>query len=123
MGKKDHGRLVHEIRDALISGGFEPTQITPVESPEGKRALRSPGFKVEKHTDSKSVRLSHRTAQQSPSSEEMDWETRQAEGSALMRKLIRYNVPLERAGFVCIAVDSRDAFAPYSLWRRGVARE
>ncbi len=117
MGKRDHGRLVQEIRTALINSGFEPSRITQMESAEGTRAVRSPGFKVEKHTDSKSVRLSYRVPRQ-PSGAEMSWHTRQSVGSVLMRKLVRYNATLEQAGFTCIAINSRDPLAPYSLWRR-----
>ena len=117
MGKKDHGRLVHEIRDALIKHGFEPTRITQLETAEGLRSHRTPGFQVEKHSDGKSVRLSYRIANR-PSVEAMDWEARQALGCALIKKLARYNATLEHEGFTCIALNSRDPAAPYSLWRR-----
>ncbi len=117
MGKRDHGRLVHEIRDALIKHGFKPTSITQVETPEGLNSARAPGFKLEKHNDSKSVRLAYRTLD-SPSLKTMDWNTRQIEGSIQMKMLIRYNAILEKESFTCIAINSHDPLTPYSLWRR-----
>ena len=120
MGKRDHGRLVHEIRDALIKHNFKPTRITQLETTEGLRSYRTPGFKVEKHTDSKSARLSYRAAD-TPSMEAMDWNSRQALGCALMKKLVAYNAVLEQEGFTCITINSRDPTAPYSLWRRSAS--
>ncbi len=117
MGKRDHGRLVHEVRGALIKDGFEPTRVVSLDSPEGSRGARIPGFKVEKYNDGKSVRLSHRTPRQ-PSAEEMGWHARQSLGGALMRRLVGYHAVLEREGFVCVAINSREPLAPYSLWRR-----
>jgi hypothetical protein len=117
LGKKDHGRLVHEIREALIKHDFKPTAVTQLETAEGSRAVRSPGFKLEKHNDGKSVRLSHRLAVQ-PSNEALDWQSRQAMGGAQMKRLIRYNEALEQEGFICLAINSRDPLTPYSLWRR-----
>jgi hypothetical protein len=117
MGKRDHGRLVHEVRSALINGEFEPTRVVSLDSPEGMRGARIPGFKVEKYNDGKSVRLSYRTAQQ-PSVDEMGWHARQALGGALMRRLVGYHAVLEREGFACVGINSRDPLTPYSLWRR-----
>ena len=117
MGKRDHGRLVNEIRDALIKHGFEPTRITQLETPEGVRSYRTSGFKVEKHSDSKSARLSYRMAIVPPI-ETMDWGLRQALGVAQMKRLVGYNAALEQEGFTCIAINSRDPASPYSLWRR-----
>ena len=117
MGKRDHGRLVHEVRGALIKGGFKPSRIMLLDSPEGMRAPRIPGFKVEKHTDNKSVRLSYRTPRQ-PSAEDTGWHARQALGGALMRRLVGYHAVLEREGFACVGINSRDPLTPYSLWRR-----
>ncbi len=117
MGKKDHGRLVHEIRDALIRRGFQPTSVTQIETAEGIKAARVPGFKLEKHHDSKSVRLTHRTLD-SPSLKAMEWDARQTEGGIQMRMLVRYNATLEQEGFNCISINSHDPLTPYSLWQR-----
>jgi hypothetical protein len=62
MGKRAHGRLVREVREALYRTGFMPTRITRMDTPKGPRPVRSPGFKIEKHNDGKSVRLFHITA-------------------------------------------------------------
>jgi hypothetical protein len=117
MGKRDHGRLVHDLRNTLIRCDFKPVHTTQVESPEGLRVIRSPGFKVEKHNDGKSVRLIYQLAVR-PSKETMGWHSRQALGADLMRRLVHYNATLEQEGFTCIAINSRDPLAPYSLWRR-----
>jgi hypothetical protein len=117
MGKKDQGRLVHEIRDTLIKHDFKPVRITQIETPEGLRGIRTSGFKVEKHHDSKSVRLYYQMAL-TPPVETMDWPSRQALGAAQMKRLVRYNEILEREGFTCMSINSRDPSAPYSLWRR-----
>ncbi len=109
--------MVHEIRDALIRRGFKPTSIIQTETSEGLESTRVPGFKLEKHSDSKSVRLSHRTMD-SPSLKAMDWNTRQIEGGIQMKMLVRYNAILEQEGFNCIAINSHDPLTPYSLWRR-----
>ena len=117
MGKRDHGRLVHEVRDVLIRHGFKPNQLTQLETPEGRREVRTPGFKVEKHSDSKSVRLSYPMVVP-PSTDSMSWISKQAMGRERMKRLVSYNETLEREGFTCIAIDSRNPLAPYSLWRR-----
>lgn len=117
MGKRDHGRLVHEIRDALIKHGFKPYRSTQLDTPEGLRGARSPGFKLDKHHDGKSVRLFYRMAV-APSVEAMDRNSSQAQACALMKKLVRYNATLEQEGFTCLAINSHDPLASYSLWRR-----
>ena len=117
MGKRDHGRLVSEIRSALLRRGFEPSRVTRLETPEGARTVRSPGFKLERHSDSKSVRLSYRGAD-GPLPKATDLVSRQALGRARMKRLVGYNAPLEQEGFTCVGLDSRDPLAPYSLWRR-----
>ena len=117
MGKRDHGRLVHEVRDALLKHGFAPTRLTRLETPEGVRTVRSPGFKLDKHHDSKSVRLSYRLAVQ-PEVDGTDWLSRQALGAAQMKRLVSYHSVLEQEGFTCLELNSRNPLAPYSLWRR-----
>ena len=117
MGKKAQARLLHEIRTALLERGFHPTRTEKVEHlpdlpPQG---LRLPGFKLEKHSDSKSVRLSYRIdALELP----LDRIGRQLFGETQMRRLVRYNAALEEAGFVCLDINSRDPLSPYSVWQR-----
>jgi hypothetical protein len=118
MGKRDHGRLVHELRDALIARGFEPSRVTQLRDGAGVRSVRAPGFALQKHSDSKSVRLSHRAGRVTVPGPAADWADWQARGAAQMRLLVRYHGALEHAGFVCVGVDSRDPMNPYSLWRR-----
>jgi hypothetical protein len=120
MGKKEHGRLVHDLRDALIRRGFEPTCVTQLETPEGLLPCRTPGFNIEKHNDSKSVRLSYRMAKalSAEAISSIDWQSRQALGCVQMKHLVRYNAVLEQEGFIFVAVDSRNPLAPYSLWKR-----
>jgi len=87
-----------------------------METPNGLRPARSPGFKVEKHNDGKSVRLSHRMTNPAGAAT-IDLSSRQSLGSMQMKKLVAYHAPLEQEGYVCIAINSRDPLAIYSLWR------
>ena len=112
MGKKTHGRLVHEIRQLLLRRGFDPTRVTHLATQKG---VRSPGFKVEKHNDGKSVRLFHVLP-------EFMGEVRNRHVARPPRRvrrdrLFEYSVPLEQEGFTCIAVNNQGPLAPHSLWR------
>jgi hypothetical protein len=115
MGKRVHGRLVHEVREALYRAGFMPTRITQLDAPKGTRPVRSPGFKVEKHNDGKSVRLFHITSDDPW--EAMERHSKLSLGYVQMRSLVSYNTALEQEGFSRIAINNRDPLAPYSLWR------
>lgn len=116
MGKRVHGRLVHEIRDTLYRAGFMPTRITQLDTPKGQHPVRSPGFKVEKHNDGKSVRLFHITTA-GPAGATERHSTLSPE-CAQAGKLVSYSAALEQAGFFRIAVNNQDRLAPYSLWQR-----
>ncbi len=119
MGKRDHGRLVHEIRNALLDSGFQPTKLTQAEAAVNGPPLciRQPGFTLQKHHDSKSVRLSYRSTG-APSPVAGGLVERQAFGEVMMRRLVSHNAALEGAGFVCLEINSQDVTAPYSVWRR-----
>jgi hypothetical protein len=117
LGKKAHGRLVHEIRQSLLRHGFDPTRITQLETQKGVREVRSPGFKVEKHNDGKSVRLFH--VPPSFAREVGNRHVARPIGRVQMDRLVEYGVPLKQEGFTCIAVNSHGPSAPHSLWRRG----
>lgn len=110
MGKKAHGRLVHELRAALIRHGFKPTAVTMLATPEGARPVRTPGFSLQKHNDGQSVRLSYRLSREPTG---LDRAAVQAQGQVLMRHLVRYHAPLEQAGFVCIELCSRNPLLSY----------
>ena len=114
MGKRDHGRLVQEARDALYRAGFMPTRITQLDVPGGLRPVRSPGFKVEKHNDGRSVRLFHVTAAAGARGRRH----RMTLGHAQSSSLVSYNAALEREGFTRVGGDNQYGPAPYSLWRR-----
>ena len=116
MGKKDHGRLVGEIRQSLLRRGFDPTRITQLETQKGLREVRTPGFKVEKHNDGKSVRLFH--VMQTFVGEGRDRRFTLSGGHVQREKLVEYGAPLMQEGFTCIAVNIHGPLAPYSLWRR-----
>ncbi len=116
MGKKAHGRLVHEVREALYRAGFMPTRITQLDTPGGLRAARSPGFKVEKHNDGKSVRLLH--VMTGAAAKPSDRHSRLSLEREQMKRLIGYNAALEQEGFARVAIHGQDRSAPYSLWRR-----
>lgn len=116
MGKRAHGRLVHEVREALYKAGFMPTRITQLDTPRGLRATRFPGFKVEKHNDGQSVRLFHVTA--CASAELTDRHSRLLLGRSQVRRLEDYKTKLERQGFISVGSDGGDRLTPYSLWRR-----
>ena len=118
MGKRDHGRLVHELRDALIAHNFRPSGVTRLEGGADARSIRVPGFALQKHNDGRSVRLSHRTGHVGTPGPAADWAEWQARGAAQMRLLVRYHAALEQAGFVCVGVDSSNPMNPYSLWQR-----
>ncbi len=114
MGKRDHGRLVQEVRGALYSAGFMPTRITQLDAPGGLRPVRSPGFKVEKHNDGRSVRLFHVMAAAGARERRHGMTL----GYAQLSNLLSYNAALEREGFTRVGGDNQDDLAPYSLWRR-----
>ena len=118
MGKRDHGRLVHEIRNALLDSGFQPTKLTQPQAAVNAPPLciRQPGFTLQKHHDGKSARLSYRSTSAPPISGGLV--ERQAFGEVMMRRLISHNAALEGAGFVCLEINSQDVTAPYSVWRR-----
>jgi hypothetical protein len=116
MGKRAHGRLVHEVRAALYKAGFMPTRITQLDTPKGLRAARSPGFKVEKHNDGKSVRLFHVTA--GAPAELTVRHSKLLIGHPQARLLEDYKTKLEQQGFTSVGFDVRDRLASYSLWRR-----
>ncbi len=118
MGKKAHGRLVHEIREALYRAGFMPTRVTQLDTPKGLRAMHSPGFKVEKHNDGKSVRLLHVTTR--VAAEPSDRHSRLSLEREQVKRLIGYSAALKQEGFARVAPPIRDRPAPYSLWRRTV---
>jgi hypothetical protein len=123
MGKRIHGRLVHEVREALFRAGFMPTRITQLDTPKGPSATRSPGFKVEKHNDGKSVRLFHiMTGVQAGA---MGRHFKPFPESAQMKRLDAYDAALEQQGFARIAVVGGGRLAPYALWWRvgGSGRE
>ena len=115
MGKKAHGRLVHELRAALIRHGFKPTTSTALETPAGTLQVRTPGFSLQKHNDGKSVRLLPRLSREPAV---LDRAAAQALGQVLMRHLVRYHAALEQEGFVCIDIRSHDPLEPYALWQR-----
>jgi hypothetical protein len=112
MGKRVHGRTVHDVRELLYRTGFMPTRITHVDTSKGPRPVSSPGFKVEKHNDGKSVRLFH--IMQNVRVDGMARVTRHSQ----MKMLVTYGTKLEQEGFTRIAVISRDSLEPFSLWRR-----
>lgn len=114
MGKRAHGRLVHEVREALYKAGCMPTRITRLDTPKGLRASRSAGFKVEKHNDGKSVRLFHVTVGAPGGADRHS--SLLIERSQVSR-LEDYKPKLERQGFTSVGFDGRDRLAPYSLWR------
>jgi hypothetical protein len=87
-----------------------------LDDPNGSRSVRSPGFKVEKHNDGKSVRLFHVTAGDKVGV--ADRSTRLSLARSQMQKLLAYESALEREGFARVAVEGRDRLAPLSLWRR-----
>lgn len=118
MGKKAHGRLVHEIRQSLLRHGFDPTRITQMETQKGMREVCSPGFKVEKHNDGMSVRLFY--VLPSPMREMGNRHVTRPKGRVQKDWLVEYGAPLEHEGFICIAFNSQGPLAPYSLWRRDV---
>jgi hypothetical protein len=122
MGKKVHGRLVHEVREALLRAGFMPIRITQLDAPEVPRAVRSPGFKVEKHNDGKSVRLFHIMAGARAGT--ADQHSRLSFESAQMKRLVAYDATLEQQGFTRIAVVGEGRLTPCSLWQRvdGIGR-
>lgn len=121
MGKRDQGRLVHEIREALLERGLQPTKITQSEatapSEHESTSIRQPGFTIQKHHDGKSARLSYRSTAAPPDASE-GRAARQTFGELMMRRLISHNAALEGAGFACLEINSRTPLAPYSLWRR-----
>lgn len=114
MGKRAHGRLVHEVRDTLYRAGFMPTRITRLDTPKGPRPVRSPGFKVEKHNDGKSVRLFHITTAGPAEATGSHLECAQTRGRT------SYDKALEQEGFTRVAVNNRDCLTPYSLWQRAM---
>ena len=116
MGKRAHGRLVHEVRAALSRAGFIPSRVTQLDTPNGLRATRAPGFKVEKHNDGKSVRLFHILA--GPPAWAVDRHSRLSFESAQMKRLVAYEATLEQQGFTRIAVVGEGRLTPCSLWRR-----
>jgi hypothetical protein len=116
MGKRVHGRLVHEVREALLRAGFMPIRITQLDAPEFPRAVRSPGFKVEKHNDGKSVRLFHITAGAREVATKRD--SGLSFESAQMKRLVAYGAALEQQGFTRITVIGGGRLTPCSLWRR-----
>ncbi len=116
MGKRVHGRTVHEVRETLFRAGFMPARITQLETPGGRSPVHSPGFKVEKHNDGKSVRLFHVMAP--ARAEARSRVTMPSQEGAHMQKLIAYGATLEQQGFTRIAVNCRGRSGSYSLWRR-----
>lgn len=119
MGKRDQGRLVHEIRDALLAHGFLPTSVTEIkDADDNLRGIRHPGFTVQKHNDGRSVRVGYR-ATTPPPVKGYGWVELQAYGEVQMRRLVGFNSVLEEAGFICIQIESRNPVSPYSIWRRG----
>jgi hypothetical protein len=119
MGKRDQGRLVHEIRDALLAHGFQPTKVTQADPRLNVEltGIRQPGFTVQKHHDGLSARLAYRFA--SNSSRTMSGLVEvQALAEVYMRKLVAFNRPLEESGFICLEINSRHPLSPYSVWRR-----
>ncbi len=121
MGKRDQGRLVHEIREALLERGLQPTKITQsavaAVGEHQPTTILQPGFTIQKHNDGKSARLSYRTTAAPPDVSE-GRAARQTFGELMMRRLISHNAALEGAGFVCLEINSRIPIAPYSIWRR-----
>ena len=117
MGKRNHGRLVHEIRRSLLRHGFAPTRLTQLETHKGMCAVRSPGFKVEKHNDGKSARLFHVLPKFL--AEVRGRHVPRHVGRVQRDRLVEYGVPLEQEGFACVGVNSRDPSVPYSLWMCG----
>ena len=79
--------------------------------------IRQPGFTLQKHHDGKSARLSYRSTA-APTAVSGSLVERQAFGEVMMRRLISHHAALEAAGFVCLEINSQDATAPYSVWRR-----
>jgi hypothetical protein len=117
LGKKAHGRLVHEIRRSLLRHGFDPARITRLENQRGVREVRSPGFKVERHNDGKSVRVFH--VPPNFLGEMRSHHRARRVGRVQRDRLVEYGVPLEREGYTCMAVSSHGPLAPHSIWRRG----
>jgi hypothetical protein len=116
MGKRVHGRAVQDVRETLYRAGFMPTRITHLDTPNGPQPIRSPGFRVEKHNDGKSVRLFHLMTHVRV--KEMDRVARLSLESSQMKRLVAYNTTLEQEGFTRIAVIKRDLLEPFSIWRR-----
>jgi hypothetical protein len=119
VGKRAHGRLVHEVREALFRAGFLPTRVTQLDTPRGLRPTRSPGFKVEKHNDGKSVRLFH-VAAGAPAGP-TDSHPGPSPERSQTKRLADYKSELEQAGFASLNPDGRERPAPYTLWRRAAA--
>ncbi len=119
MGKRDHGRLVHEVRVALLESGFQPARVPQVAAAVSGPPLgiRQPGFTIQKHNDGKSARLSYRSTAAPPDGLE-GRAAQQAFGELMMRRLVSHNAALEGAGFVCLEINSQSPAAPYSVWRR-----
>ena len=78
--------------------------------------MRSPGFKVEKHNDGKSVRLFHVLV--SVGAGAIGRELRQALKRSQMRSLEAYEKALDHDGFTRIDADGGNRLARFSLWRR-----
>jgi hypothetical protein len=85
-----------------------------MDTPKGTRPVRSPGFKVEKHNDGKSVRLFHITAV--GPGEAIERHSKLSLGYAQTKRLVSYNTALEQEGFFRIAINNRD---PLALTRYG----
>jgi len=81
------------------------TRVTCLDGPKGARAVRSPGFKVEKHNDGKSVRLSHVSV--GLPAEKSDRRYEPSQGGARVNKLDAYSSALEQEGFIRIEFEGR----------------
>lgn len=117
MTKRELARFVAEVRACLIAAGFKSSTITPLpDKAKGKVvAFRSPGFKLDRHLDGKSVRVSHRIAQ--PRSAH-DREGAQRRMLAQRQMLKEYGRALEAAGYVFYAFGCHRETGLFELWRR-----
>lgn len=116
MGKRTHGRLVHEVREALFRSGFMPTRVTCLGAPDRPHEVRSSGFKVEKHNDGKSVRVSHVTVPAAVGA--ADAPAKVFLSQARPRRQAEYAAALEREGFARVPAAAGEGSGPFSLWRR-----
>ncbi len=117
MTKREYGRLQKEIRNCLIEAGFQSSKITPMTDAQGKKigAFRSPGFKIDKFKDGRSIKLSVRLI---PPGDIVTTNWIRNRLTYQKSFLKQYNAVLERAGYICFRSRGKEDFDLYSLWRK-----